>query len=476
MRVGLICCVTLTLGSAALGQSAILDLGTERAQRVVVTVGETAPELDGKNGSLESEMTRALKGVIADLQGKAVPDLRSCVPPSPFLGDPSNGELVCVLHLSAGTHGKRVDVVRVPDGNFVAMEAEGSGETGRGSKRARAELRRDQFAAMLASWPAYRGGFDAGTLHEPRGEVFTLEKPYTPGRFLMDEKTLGDRFLNGGKTNVAGADRVLDQEKLFCRLPKDYDPRTPAGLLVWIDAGSSGQPPRPMWEALDALNLICVGAGDAGNNRLVSNREQLALDGVATVTRRYHVDARRIYVSGVSGGGRVSSMMLACFPDVFTGAVPIVGLSCYDAVPSGTGGWWPRAYLQPKAEMFRLFKTRPMAGMTGQKDFNQIEMEHASDIMRKDGVQVKLFEYPDMGHELPRPERFKEAIEWVDRVWKAKRGEEEVAAKKAWEAYTAKYGERKAEDEGGRRMLMHVTEVGPWTEEAWKAVGVMGRK
>jgi hypothetical protein len=448
----------------------IFDVGSAKAERAVVTIDAELPELDGKAGSLESPMTRLLRGVLADVQGKGLQEFRTCVPPNPFLGDPSKGERVCVVHLSAAGKTKKVEVVRTGDGNYVAMELEAAGP-----RPGRAELRRDQFAALLWEWPAYRGGFAEGSLKEPRGEVFALEKPYTAGRFVMDQKTLGDRFLNGSKTEVPATDRVLDQETLFCRLPREYDPRHPAGLVVWVDPTTDGHPPAPFAAALDEGNLICVGAAEAGNHRMVSTREQLAFDGMATVMRRYHVDPRRIYITGVSGGGRVSSMMTVCFPDVFAGAVPIVGLACYENVPQGTGMWFPREFAKPKVEFFRLFKTHRMGAMTGQKDFNQIEIQHAADIYRRDGAQVRVFDFPDMGHSLPTAERFKEALAWVDEPWRAKRAEEEGAAKKAMEAYRERFGAKKPEDESARRMLIKVTEAGAWTEEAWGAAGMLGR-
>jgi len=459
---GLVCSV------AAAQQESILEVGRLRAERAIVTVGPDVPELAGQGGALESDMTRALKGVLADLRGKPLEDLRGCFPANPMLGDPVGGERVCVIHLSAGPNSKDLEVVRAKDGSFVAMELGATGPHPR-----RAELRRDRFALELASFSAYRAGFEA-PLSEPRGEVFELNKPYVPGRFTMDQKTLGDRFLRGAKTSVPGQDRVLEEEKLLCRLPRGYDPRVPAGLLVWIDPGSSGRTPAPFCAALDELNIICVGAADAGNNRLVSNREQLAFDGVETVARRYHVDPRRVYVTGVSGGGRVSSMLLACFPDVFMGAVPIVGLATYERVPNGVGQFWPAAYLRPSSDLFNRFKFHRMAPITGSRDFNQIEIQHATDIMKRDGVNIRLFDYEHMGHELPTTERFTEALKWMDEPYRELRAHEEEAARKALDAYISRFGAKAPEDEPSRRLLLRATEVGPWTPPAWTAAELLG--
>lgn len=461
-----VACV-LGLGAVARAQHrGIFDVGGERAQRAVVTLGESLPEL----GADESEMTRLFKGVLADLRGKGLEELRGCVPPAAFLGEPAGAERVCVVHLYGTKATKKVDVLRTPEGGFVAVELDVS----EGHKPARAELKRDQTAALIASWPQYRGGFSGDAVKEPRGEVFELAKPYLAGRVTLDSKTLGDRFLRGAKTNLSAADRVLEQEQFWARLPKGYDPKHPAGLLVWVDPGNLGKPPACMAGACDELGLICVGAAGAGNNRLVTNREQLALDAVATVSARYHVDPRRVYITGMSGGGRVSSMMVGCFPDVFAGAVPIVGLACYENVPNGTGRMWPRAYVRPKTEMFNLFKTRRVGALTGDKDFNQIEMQHATAIMQKDGAQVRLFEHPTMAHEMPTAEWFEEAMKWVDEPRRVAIEAEAAAAAKALEAYTARSGKNPPSDDAGRRLLHRALDSGPWSPAAWEAVVLLG--
>src|SRR5204862_121462 len=55
--------------------SGILDIGQERATRAVITLGEAMPEVESRPG-FESEMTRFLKGVLADLSGKSLQELR----------------------------------------------------------------------------------------------------------------------------------------------------------------------------------------------------------------------------------------------------------------------------------------------------------------------------------------------------------------------------------------------------------------
>lgn len=471
IRRGLAILAWIVTATVAFGQPpksiTIFEINKEKAQRAVVTVGETLPEFDAG----APLMALALKGVLADLKGPRLDALRATYPLSPVVGDAGNAERLCTIHLMAkagAKAGKRVAIYRDRNADFIAVELDSTSPE-------RAQLKREAFAALYFEWPNYRRGFDKEELKDTVGTSVELPKPLLAGRVILDAKRVGERFLNGGESKYP-IDRVLDDERFSVRLPKDYSARSPAGLLVWISPMNTGDTPRCFVPALDGMNIICVGAFESGNSRMVTNRQQLALDGVASASRLYHVDPRRVYVTGMSGGGRVSSMMLACFPDVFTGAVPIVGLSCYQAVPSGTGKFWPAGYVKPKPEMFNLFKTRRMAAMTGRKDFNEVEMQQATSILKMDGVKIKLYDDTVMGHDMPPPEHFTEAISWVDELYQTMRGKEVQAATKAMEEYAAKHGDAAPKDEAGRKMLYKVMEAGPWTDAAWKAWGLLEGK
>jgi hypothetical protein len=321
----------------------------------------------------------------------------------------------------------------------------------------------------------YTGPLDADAVKEPRGEVFELEKPYAAGKVTIDQAMLGERVYGGRKTKLEGSSRELDSEKFYVRLPKGYDPRKPAGLLVWVDPEPGGRPPQEFDKAADELNIVCIGAADSGNTRMASTRYQLALDVVATAERRFHIDARRVYITGASGGGRVASIMQGCFPDVFTGAVPIVGLSIYRNVPTGTGKMWPAEFGRPQGNLFALLKTRRIGTITGQRDFNHLEIEQTTELYQRDGVDAKMFDDSKMGHEMPTAARFREALLWVDEPWQKLREGEQAAAREALEAAMAKAPGSGHAPEPVRKPLVKVTEVGPWTDEAWKAVEVLKR-
>lgn len=309
----------------------------------------------------------------------------------------------------------------------------------------------------------------------PTGEVVMLPQPYRRSPILLDTATIRERLNGGRKSELPETQRYLPDAQFFVRLPEGYSPRRPAGLIVWIDASPSGRPPAVFNDAADALYCIMIGAADAGNARLSTDRYQLGLDMVSTMTQRYHVDPERVYVTGISGGGRISSGLIACFPEVFTGgAVPIVGLNAYQHVPLGDGRFVVRGYGKPRGETWRLLKQRRIAPVTGPLDFNYREMVNATRIMTGDGLNVRMFDYEDMAHTLPTPERFLEALSWVD-AERAEASENAVAeAEKLLTGYTARFSDAEIENEGQQRLLEMVIRTAPWSSPAWRACELLG--
>ena len=61
---------------------------------------------------------------------------------------------------------------------------------------------------------------------------------------------------------------------------------------------------------------VSRGSGEAGSIRQM----------IARMVGDHNIDSRRIYVTGLSAGGAMTSVMLATYPDVFTGGAVIAGL------------------------------------------------------------------------------------------------------------------------------------------------------
>ena len=379
-------------------------------------------------------------------------------------GWPEETDVLGYVHVSRGREASSYRIGVTPDGLLLFDDLEGP----------------QTFAMdvadcdpILAPLLGFAGDY-AAPADVPLAEVVPAMRPYRRSHILLDASTIRDRLSGGRRSNLPETQRYLPDEQFFVRLPSGYSARSPAGLMVWIAASASGRPPEVFNQAADELNCIMVGVADAGNLRLATDRYQLALDMVATMVRRYHINTNRVYVTGISGGGRVSSGLVACFPEVFTGAVPIVGLNAYKPVPLGDGRFVVAGFGRPKAASWRLLRQHRIAPMTGPLDFNYREMVNATRIMTRDGLNVRMFEYEDMTHTLPTPERFLEALLWVDAAHAEEERDAVEDAEKLLAGYISRYGEVSAETDGQRKLLERVAETAPWSRPGWRACELLG--
>lgn len=442
------------------GQRSIFEFDGRRPREVVVTIGEQPPrEVDGP------AMAQRLQGVLATWRGRELGTLLAAQPREPrTIGMPPEFEVICVLHLSYGRDAKRVRLVRSTDGTIVAHDLDD--ETAE-----IVELDRLKMGELLMGLHQFRGSFDE--LDAPRQELIRIDGVATPGWIRFDEDVLDGR-LRSPSIRFVPTTRYIEEEGFHVRLPRDYDPRTPAGLVIWISPTPSGEVPRVFNKALDELNLICIGADNSENQRAPADRFQLAFDGMATVMRRYHVDPRRVYVTGFSGGGRMASMMHGAFADMVSGSVPIGGANSYKNVPIGDGRYWPAGYRKPPGRIFGLFRRQRMACITGNRDFNYENVQGVVRSLRADGVNAKVVDIEGLAHTLPDEDGFHEAIVWVDEPYREMRSEEIADATQALETYRQRFGDADVADEGQRRLLLMVMQRGAWTDAAWQAAEILG--
>ena len=172
------------------------------------------------------------------------------------------------------------------------------------------------------------------------------------------------------------------------------------GALVFISPGDSGELPTGWAAALDASHLQWIAADGFGNSRPTAERMLVAVMALRLAARIQPTDAKRHYVAGMSGGGRVASQVITHFPQLFTGAIYIVGADF--AMPEDPA----------KRE---LLATRRMVFITGSRDFNHREMKSVHARYQKARVaNLLLIDQPGFGHELATPRQFTAAIDFLE--------------------------------------------------------------
>lgn len=410
-----------------------------------------------------STMERALAGVLLEIKGKAVVSLLKAARPAENIPRETDATPAFYLILSSDDQEKQFEVLALDMNRYLARPI------GENSDGGAVVLDAGLIEAILAPSPAYRGNFEIELFDDLNRSQFILPQPYTSSTIRMDRPTFQKRlFGRSGRTHPV-ANRDLGEETIRVRLPRDYDPHRPSGLLVWCSPSKSGKTPAALMDALDELNFVCVGVDNAGNKREFENRAQLLFDVLVNASQRYHIDPRRVYLSGLSGGGRMSSILAVCFPEVFRGAIPIVGFSSYSQLSTSR-----RSFVKPRGKILRQARQLPIALMSGPPDFNYKEMKERQLRLEKDGFEgIRFFEYPDMAHMMPQPEHFLEALRYVDEAYQKVREEEIAAAEKQFAVYRDRRGDEKPESEADRRSLREVMRTGPWTEAAWNAARLL---
>jgi len=162
-------------------------------------------------------------------------------------------------------------------------------------------------------------------------------------------------------------------------------------------------------------------------------------------------------------------MLFATSPEVLTGAIPIVGVNFYEKIPTGDGRFWPATYKQPPSALLKMMKQHRIAVMTGPPDFNYRPSVATVEAMQREHIDARLFEYPDMAHEMPTEDRFFEAIKWVDEPYQKVRAREAAEAEKWLDRYRKQNGSERPSTDPQRELLNRVMEAGPWTKAGWEA-------
>jgi dienelactone hydrolase len=430
-----------------------------RPDVVVVARGETWDE----TLPLDTPMGRLAAGVYARYAGGAVNGLLRCATREP-LPDAAAAR-VAVLHLvpGEGAAARRVELVRLADGGIGVRPL--NADEGAGVR-----LDAPRFAPLAERWPAYRGRLEPPD-PDALGRSTALSRPYTAGAVTMDERTMKQRLYRGMPVVAPSADRDLQRETLHARLPAGYDPRHPAGVLVWCSPTAGGSIPAPLGAALDELGLVGIAAENAGNERDVPDKFQLVFDAIATARRYCHVDERRVYIAGLSGGGKVASILAICFPERFAGAVSIVGFATHATLDDSWGRHRAPYFARPRERTLAEARRLRLALMGGPADYNYEEMLKRSALLEADGfAQLHFFTYPDMGHRMPTPQRFAEALRWVDEPYRQARDRRIARAASLLAAYLDGRDDPRANTEEDRTALRHVIETAPFSDAAWRAL------
>jgi hypothetical protein len=172
------------------------------------------------------------------------------------------------------------------------------------------------------------------------------------------------------------------------------------GALVFVKPVDSGELPEGWGPVLDEKNLIWIAAERYGNERPRAQRILAAMAAANLIETLHAVDKTRVYVAGMSGGGRIASQIAARFPRRFDGALYIVGADFWTSAEE--------KYLPGIVANRYVF-------MTGARDFNRRDMKRVFAKYEAAGAKnARLMDLPALGHEYPNAAQLAQAIEFLD--------------------------------------------------------------
>jgi len=208
---------------------------------------------------------------------------------------------------------------------------------------------------------------------------------------------------------VVGADTARAAEKIIppdesitwdIYVPDNYRTDRPAGLMVYISPTPSGEIPRGWKSVMDQRNMIWIAARHSGNRVLVSHRVVFAIVAPTLAGRHYEIDRERIYLSGLSGGGKVASMVATGHAHLFKGAVYNCGVDFWDKHPPG---------------QFELIRQNHYVFVTGTLDQALEPTKKVYKQYRRAGIEnSKLMVIRGMTHRNPGSFDFDEALQYLD--------------------------------------------------------------
>jgi pimeloyl-ACP methyl ester carboxylesterase len=218
-----------------------------------------------------------------------------------------------------------------------------------------------------------------------------------PTRFDWEWATPPGLLALTPKDVMAGYDSTQIHYQLF--LPPNYRLAGSSALILFVSASPSPDEFASWAAVCRKYDVLYASPHVAGDNTPAIKRLRIALDVLDDVRRRLNVDTDRVYVGGLSEGGRTASEVAYAFPEFIGGLVAVGGASPLRGEP------WMRD---------RVRERLSVALVTGQMDVARAEMEnYRYPVLQGLEVRSKLWT-PNVGHTMPPARVLEDVYLWLE--------------------------------------------------------------
>ncbi|HYL72915.1 MAG TPA: hypothetical protein VEU96_01865 [Bryobacteraceae bacterium] len=173
-------------------------------------------------------------------------------------------------------------------------------------------------------------------------------------------------------------------------VPSNYSPNRTWSVIFALDPAARGRVPVERYQAAAEKYGYIVAGSNTSRNGSMSASLVAVQAMVVDVSKRYAVESKRVYLTGLSGGARVAMQVALMSGNQIAGVI-----ASSAGFPSGD----PR-----KSVPFAIF------GTAGTEDFNYLEMRQL-DAAVTSPHRLAIFEG---GHAWPPSETAVEAVEWME--------------------------------------------------------------
>lgn len=195
----------------------------------------------------------------------------------------------------------------------------------------------------------------------------------------------------------------------------------PPGVCVYISPAGGRFSSVGRWKGMmDKSNLIYISSQNSGNNVRTTHRIALTLRAIMIAKEKYQVDLERVYVCGDSGGGRISSIAAALYPEIFAGAIYSIGCDFWKPLKSSKGGYWPgfltrRVGSSVAPPNLAQLRRNCFVFLTGDKDANMPQTKANYRAYLQSGIRnCAYIQVKNMGHSRPAVDYWRVAFEYLD--------------------------------------------------------------